>query len=182
MATVSAKRQPATRSTRFRCSNNPDGVAWVVLDERIDRACRAFKDYQDLLEANAVRWSEDMAALAGVIGASTAALETTLAAARAAADGATVDPWGRTYWEEPLRPPFGSIKVTGALFHTQGGLLVDENARVLRGGVPIPGLYAAGGAAVGISGHGAAGYLAGNGLLSALGLGYLAGRHAVTGN
>jgi fumarate reductase flavoprotein subunit len=160
----------------------PDGLAWVVLDERIDRACRVFKDYQDLLEANAVRWSEDIVALAGVIGAPTAALETTLADARTAAEGATVDPWGRTNWEEPLRSPFGSIKVTGALFHTQGGLLVDENARVLRGGVPIPGLYAAGGAAVGISGHGAAGYLAGNGLLSALGLGYLAGRHAVMGN
>jgi len=49
---------------------------------------------------------------------------------------------------------------------------------VLRSGAPINGLYAAGGAAVGISGHGAAGYLAGNGLLSALGLGYLAGSHA----
>jgi fumarate reductase flavoprotein subunit len=29
-----------------------------------------------------------------------------------------------------------------------------------------------------MSGHGADGYLAGNGLLAALGLGYLAGRHA----
>jgi fumarate reductase flavoprotein subunit len=70
------------------------------------------------------------------------------------------------------------VKVTGALFHTQGGLAVDSHARVLRRGVPIPGLYAAGGAAVGMSGHGADGYLAGNGLLAALGLGYLAGRHA----
>jgi fumarate reductase flavoprotein subunit len=47
---------------------------------------------------------------------------------------------------------------------------------VLRDGAPVRGLYAAGGAAAGVSGHGAAGYLAGNGLLSALGLGYLAGR------
>ena len=68
--------------------------------------------------------------------------------------------------------------MTGALFHTQGGLCVDEHARVLAGGRPVPGLYAAGGAAAGISGHGADGYLAGNGLLSALGLGYLAGHHA----
>ena len=44
-------------------------------------------------------------------------------------------------------------------------------------GEPIAGLYAAGGAAMGISGHGAAGYLAGNGLLSALGLAYLAADH-----
>jgi fumarate reductase flavoprotein subunit len=43
------------------------------------------------------------------------------------------------------------------------------------GGV-VRGLYAAGGAAAGISGHGADGYLAGNGLLSAFGLAYLAGQ------
>jgi fumarate reductase flavoprotein subunit len=30
---------------------------------------------------------------------------------------------------------------------------------------------------MGISGHGSAGYLAGNGLLAALGLSYIAGRH-----
>jgi fumarate reductase flavoprotein subunit len=48
---------------------------------------------------------------------------------------------------------------------------------VLRQGVPVAGLYAAGGAAAGMSGHGPTGYLAGNGLLAALGLGYLAGSH-----
>jgi fumarate reductase flavoprotein subunit len=56
--------------------------------------------------------------------------------------------------------------------------VVDEHARVLGAGdAPIPGLYASGGAASGISGHGAAGYLAGNGLLPALGLAYLAAGH-----
>jgi len=40
----------------------------------------------------------------------------------------------------------------------------------------IPGLYAGGGAAAGISGSaGAQGYCSGNGLLTAVGLGYLAG-------
>ncbi|MEX2323726.1 MAG: FAD-dependent oxidoreductase [Acidimicrobiia bacterium] len=155
-----------------------DGVAWVILDERIDQSCRVFKDYQDLLEAEAVRWSDGAGELARMIGAPSGQLEATLAAAAEAAAGTREDPFGRSFWEEPLRPPFGSIKVTGALFHTQGGLRVDENARVLRDGAPIPGVYAAGGAAAGISGHGAAGYLAGNGLLSALGLGYLAGRHS----
>jgi fumarate reductase flavoprotein subunit len=53
--------------------------------------------------------------------------------------------------------------------------VVDGNARVLRlDGTAIEGLFASGGAAMGISGHGAAGYLAGNGLLPALGLAYLA--------
>ena len=56
---------------------------------------------------------------------------------------------------------------------------VDQNACVLReDGTPIPNLYAGGGVAAGISGHGAAGYLAGIGLLAALGYGMLAGRHA----
>ena len=45
---------------------------------------------------------------------------------------------------------------------------------------PIPGLYASGGAAAGISGHGAAGYLAGNGLLPALGLALLAAEHVAS--
>jgi fumarate reductase flavoprotein subunit len=45
-------------------------------------------------------------------------------------------------------------------------------------GAPLPNLYAGGGAAARISGHGAGGYLSGNGLLTALGLGRLAGEHA----
>jgi fumarate reductase flavoprotein subunit len=45
-------------------------------------------------------------------------------------------------------------------------------------GSPVPGLYAGGGAAEGLCGEGSGGYMSGNGLLSALGLGWLAGRHA----
>jgi fumarate reductase flavoprotein subunit len=39
-------------------------------------------------------------------------------------------------------------------------------------------LYAGGGCATGISGHGSGGYLSGNGLTTALGYGRLAGIHA----
>ena len=78
-----------------------------------------------------------------------------------------------------LAPPLYGVKVTGALFHTQGGLRVDADARVLReDGSPIPNLYAGGGVAAGLSGHGPGGYFSGNGLLTALGYGLLAGRHA----
>ena len=74
------------------------------------------------------------------------------------------------------------IRVRPALFHTQGGLLVDAHARVLDDDDrPIPGLYASGGAAAGISGHGASGYLAGNGLLPALGLALLAAESVAAG-
>jgi len=90
------------------------------------------------------------------------------------------DPFGRARGEaQRLRPPYRAVRVTGALFHTQGDLAVDDDARVLRGdGNVIEGLYAGGGAAAGISGRGANGYLSGNGLLTALCYGYLAGRHA----
>ncbi|GGM08343.1 FAD-dependent oxidoreductase [Micromonospora yangpuensis] len=156
----------------------PGGRAWAVYDQRIHQACLAFKDYLDVVEAGAVRWADDLAQLAAATGLPVDALTATMNEANAAASGAGADRFGRTTWAGPLRPPFAAVRVTGALFHTQGGLLVDRHARVLRGGTPVPGLYAAGGAAVGISGHGAGGYLAGNGLLAALGLGFLAGRHA----
>lgn len=155
----------------------PGGSAWMVFDRRVDEACRAFADYTDILAAGAVRWADDVDGVAAIVGAPADELAATVAAAEAAARGSAEDAFGRTWWEQPLAPPYAVVRVTGALFHTQGGLLVDGHARVLRGGEPIPGLYAAGGAAAGISGHGAAGYLAGNGLLSALGLGHLAGRH-----
>ncbi len=78
-----------------------------------------------------------------------------------------------------LEPPFFAVKVTGALFHTQGGLVVDPTARVLRvDGTPLPNLFAGGGAACGVSGPDVDGYLSGNGLLSAVTLGRIAGRAA----
>jgi succinate dehydrogenase/fumarate reductase flavoprotein subunit len=79
----------------------------------------------------------------------------------------------------PLAPPFEAVKVTGALFHTQGGLAVDRAARVLdTNGKPLPNIFAAGGAAAGVSGPRANGYLSGNGLLTATVLGRVAGQTA----
>ena len=54
--------------------------------------------------------------------------------------------------------------------------MIDTQARVLReGGEPLPNLYAGGGAARGLCGPAAFGYLSGNGLLSAVVLGRIAG-------
>ena len=72
-----------------------------------------------------------------------------------------------------------AVKVTGALFHTQGGLNVTPDARVkMTDGTISPNLFASGGAAVGVSGTGDRGYLSGNGLLSAVVLGRIAGQRA----
>jgi fumarate reductase flavoprotein subunit len=71
------------------------------------------------------------------------------------------------------------VRVTGALFHTQGGLAVNADARVLRrDGTPFENLFAGGGAARGVSGATVAGYLSGNGLLTAVTLGRAAGEAA----
>ena len=78
-----------------------------------------------------------------------------------------------------LEPPFYAVKVTGALFHTQGGLDIDADCRVLRAdGTAFPNLLAAGGAARGVSGNAVWGYLSGNGLLSAVAGGYIAAQTA----
>ena len=81
--------------------------------------------------------------------------------------------------KQALKPPLHAVKVTGALFHTQGGLVVNSDACVRRAdGSLFPNLFAAGGAAAGVSGNTAAGYLSGNGLLTATTLGRLAGTAA----
>ncbi|MFP5071899.1 FAD-binding protein [Pseudonocardia nantongensis] len=158
-------------------AGRPGGRGWMVFDERIDRLCRAFGDYQDVLAAGAVRAADSVAELAGVIGVPADALTAEVEGLARVAAGEATDPFGRTT-ATALQPPLRAVEIVPALFHTQGGLLVDEHARVLdTAGNPIPGVYAAGGAAAGISGHGAAGYLAGNGLLPALGLAYLAAGH-----
>ena len=154
----------------------PESQAWMIYDKAVHEKALPFADYQQMVESGGIRWTDDVAGLASLIGCDEASISATLEGIANFGSGAAVDPLGRTLWPHDLEPPFTAIKVTGALFHTQGGLSVNEHANVLRGGKTIPGLYAAGGAAIGISGNGASGYLSGNGLLGALGLGYLAGR------
>lgn len=158
----------------------PGATGWVVLDQRIHDLSLAFTDYQQVAGCGAVRSAASVDELAGLLAADPAVLRAELTEAEAVASGARpADRFGRTVFPAALRPPYRAVRVVPALFHSQGGLLVDEHARVRhRDGGTVAGLYAAGGAAAGISGHGAAGYLAGNGLLPALGLAYLAAGHA----
>jgi len=157
----------------------PDATGWLVFDRRIHDACLAFTDFRQTVDSGAVVWAGDAKQLCAHTGLPHDEVDAELAQASDVAHGRATDRFGRTRFEAPLEPPYAAVRVVPALFHTQGGLVVDEHARVERAdGVPVPGLYASGGAACGISGHGAAGYLAGNGLLPAFGLAYLAAGHA----
>jgi fumarate reductase flavoprotein subunit len=80
-----------------------------------------------------------------------------------------------------VTPPYCAARVTGALFHTQGGLAIDRAGRVLRrDGTPLPNLFAGGGATRGVSGSAIWGYLSGIGLLTAVTLGRIAGTNAAS--
>jgi fumarate reductase flavoprotein subunit len=158
----------------------PDGVAWSVYDERLHRLALDFEDYRQAQSAGAIKSAQSVDALATALGFPADALAQTLADVARYASGAARDPFGRDFTGKPtLAPPYYAVKVTGALFHTQGGLAIDPDARVIdEHGNPLPNLFAGGGAACGVSGAHVWGYLSGNGLLTAVTLGRIAGRSA----
>ncbi len=158
----------------------PDGRAIEIWDEAAHRAALAGGPFRRAVELGVVGCFAGPGNLAAAFGLPTEALAATLAEAAHCAEGAR-DRFGRRRWMRPLTPPFRAAEVTGALAHTQGGLLVDGKARVRRAdGTAFSWLFAAGGAACGISGHGAAGYVPGNGLAQSFALGLLAGEAAAT--
>lgn len=156
--------------------SQPGGVAWNVFDDRTLALARGFPDFVAAEAGQAVKTCADLPALAALIGCDAGVLQQTLQAV--GPDGA--DPLGRRF-ERTLQAPYHAVKVTGALFHTQGGLDIDAQCRVLtRDGQALPNLLAAGGAARGVSGNDVSGYLSGNGLLSAVAGGYIAAATAAS--
>ena len=159
--------------------SQPGNQAWEVFDEEIYEASRGTR-FEEVIETGKVVRSKTLEDLAANLGLPADALAETVQETNRSIRGETPDPFGREeFGDGPLEPPFYAIHVRGALFHTQGGLKVDSRARVLRFDVsPIPGLYAGGGTAVGVSGKGYKGYSSGNGLLAATVLGKVAGEAA----
>jgi fumarate reductase flavoprotein subunit len=158
----------------------PGAIAWSVFDARIASVARQFEDFREAERAGAIvtgRTVEDLADAMRVPAATFAAEWTEVENLKAKSGQ---DRYGRQFApEERCVEPFHAVKVTGALFHTQGGLAIDGVGRVRRNdGTLFPNLFAAGGAAAGVSGSSAAGYLSGNGLLTATVLGRLAGQAA----
>jgi fumarate reductase flavoprotein subunit len=156
----------------------PGKMVWDIFDARIAGIARQFKDFQAaegaMLTADGVEeLAIKMRLPADIFAEEWRSVETLKTRNE-------MDRYGRRFSaKQALMPPFFAVKVTGALFHTQGGLMIDSTGRVKRkDGSLLPNLFAAGGAAVGISGDSAAGYLSGNGLLTATVLGRLAGQSA----
>ena len=158
----------------------PDHVAWSVFDQRLYDLMMDFEDFRDAVDAGAIIQAKSVDQLANKCKIPSEELQATFSEVEGCVNGEQTDSFARDFTKKPmLTAPFYASRVTGALFHTQGGLEVNDEARVIdQEGNAYPNLFAGGGAARGISGRGAAGYIAGNGLLTATGLGKIAGRAA----
>ena len=157
------------------------GLAWNIYDSRIHEIALDFEDYRSAETVGAIKSAENIPQLAEICGISLSALARTITHCKKLAIGEGQCSFGRNFAKKPpLKAPYYAVCVTGALFHTQGGLAVDTQARVLQSnGIAFPNLFAGGGAARGVSGYAVWGYLSGNGLLTAVTLGRISGRSAV---
>ena len=152
--------------------SQPGQEAFAIFDARIAGVARQFEDFKRAEAASAIHSAATLGDLATALGLPPAQLEKTIAGLPMG----SVDSFGRVFRSRPLAAPYMGVRVTGALFHTQGGLEVNGRAQVMhKDGTAMPNLYAGGGAACGVSGKGDSGYLSGNGLLSAVVLGRIAG-------
>ncbi|MCL5950236.1 MAG: FAD-dependent oxidoreductase [Chloroflexi bacterium] len=159
----------------------PGRRVYEIFDRRIREAAEAsYARFGECVNSGALVAADTLEELANQLSLPPGALQLTIAQYHTAIARGH-DEFGRRRFGKPLVPPFYGIAVTSALFHTQGGLVIDAQARVQHtNGKTIGNLYAAGGTAAGFSGNGCGGYLAGMGLLSAYALGKIAGDQAAS--
>ncbi len=135
----------------------PGRTAYAILDARV----RQIPEWQRATRSEVPPFeAATLGELARLIGVDAGALARTVAAYNAACTGdpqkfdatvcdalaasAALSP-PKSNWARALdQPPFLAWPMIGAIAYTFGGLATDTRARVLRGGKPIPGLYAAG--------------------------------------
>ena len=158
----------------------PGGVAFMVYDERVHEVGLTMPNYATAVSSRIIKRAATLRELADQLGVQREGLEATIALVNALAFEDAVDEFGREFHAtQMLLGPYYGVPVTGALLGTEGGLAIDQTGRVLReNGTPFSNLFAAGGAARGVSGDAAGGYLEGNGLLTAIVGGYIAGNSA----
>lgn len=155
----------------------PGQQAFFIWDSRIQAMVDAVLIMQQAMARGGIFCAANLSELAAYYGLPADVLTQTLSRYN---EGVVQgrDEFGRTALTLPLAAPYYAAKITGAIAHTQGGLVVDTYCRVLRAdGTLIPNLYAGGNTMAGLSGDGAGGYLSGNGLMVAYTSGYVIGQH-----
>lgn len=144
----------------------PGQKAAMIFDAAAMEVVRETEMMRECLAAGAISDATDLDALASGLGFSWEVVE------------AGIQPMpGR----RSLAAPYHFAWVTHGVLTTQGGAVVDVLGRVLReDGSVISGVRAGGGTAVGLAGEHSDGYMSGNGLLSALGMGWIIGNDLAT--
>jgi tricarballylate dehydrogenase len=173
------------RDTHFKASGS---IAYAILDSRL----LEIVDYQRAIRSEVLPVRADtLVELAKSIGVDAGNLQATIAGYNAACLGdpkifdatrcdglaaaRTLQP-PKSNWARAVSvPPFLAYPLVGAIAYTFGGLATDDNARLMRNGIPIPGLFAAGE----ITGHFYATAPNAVSVLRAFVFGRIAGRQAV---
>jgi len=159
----------------------PQGLCCIVYDERLHlEAMQSFAEYRVAVEMRACKKAATLEELAAQLKLPASKLAESVALVEECKAKTTSCKFGRAFSvEQALKPPYYGIKVGAALFHTQGGLQVNSDARVIdENAKPLPNLFAGGGAACSVSGPGIWGYLPAMGLCTAVTLGKIAGSTA----
>ena len=168
--------------------NTPGSMAYAVLDRRL----LEIGDYQRAIRSEVPPVQADtLAELAKRVDVDAGNLAATVATYNAACTGdpakfdatrrdglaaaRTLQPPKSNWARAIAMPPFLAYPLVGAIAYTFGGIATDDNARVLRDGAAIPGLYAAGE----MTGHFFATAPNAVSVLRALVFGRIAGREAV---
>ncbi len=153
----------------------PDKEVYLLFDEPIRRSLASSDAYIDMQLVTATPTVEDLAATLRI---DLSRLEGTIERYNGFVESGEDLDFGRRSLPRKLEGgPFYAIRVTPAVHYCMGGILIDEQARVLTTSrEPIDGLYASGEATGGIHGLNR---LGGNSLLDAVVFGRIAARNAV---
>ncbi len=155
----------------------PGHFAYLIINDDIAAATAAFAGYK---EKGIVVSGNTPKQLADALGINADALSNTFERYEASIKRGE-DEFNKTKLPKNWNGPYYAMKITGDLRHTQGGLVTDVAAHVLKAdGTVIQGLYAAGGCTEGFASTGGAAYMSGDGLLQALVFGRIAGEKAAT--
>jgi fumarate reductase flavoprotein subunit len=125
---------------------------FAIFDDRIKAIADKEDEFRELVNLGGIKPANNIETLASHFKLPLETLTHTLNAYNQAAQGQASDAFGRSKFAlAPLQSGYWICRVTPGLFHTQGGLAIDTEGRVLKkDGTPIPNLFAGGGAAGGV--------------------------------